>query len=84
MRYPKDENLGMITMSNGEMYLRNFYGENEGRAVASGPIAVNQGGLREVHEVFAAPAKDAEEARVLLAGWARDFEQSLQQVGQPS
>ncbi len=74
MKFPNDEHLGIARSSDGkEIYDLEFYGQNEGRAVAEGPLTLGGGGrMVEVPEVYEARANDAEEARRVLAAWAKE------------
>ena len=75
MRYAASETLGTVTGPDGKHYDLEFYGEDEGAAVVSGPLRIGgSGGLAvEGAEVHREPASSPEDARTKLKAWMRSM-----------
>lgn len=69
MKYPKSVYLGSTSGPDGQRYRLDFYGEDEGAAVVSGPTMTGSHGMTKLGEVHREPAATADEARAKLNAW---------------
>lgn len=70
MKFPESERVGTATASDGSVYVLDFYGEDEGAAVVTGPSQVGAG-MVEMPEIHREDASSADDARAKLTAWSR-------------
>ncbi len=73
MVFPPSERLEIVTGPDGQLYNLDFWGENEGRAVISGPKPIGGTKLRMVPEVYSEPADSPVDARIKLNAFRCQF-----------
>lgn len=72
MKYDASKEIGRNVAPDGEEYTLEFYGEDEGAAVVTGPVPKNQTRLTESPEVHREPATSAADAEMKLRAWVRE------------
>ena len=72
MKFAKSELLGIARAENGWLYDLDFFGEDEGAAVVSGPKPLLDGVMTQVPEVHRESATNAADARAKLETWVHE------------